>query len=338
MQLRQWARPLSATVFAAVLQGPFFAATAFAQEDDNPLVLADEPTTFAYNYGENETTRTAGMAGAARATGHGTSALFVNPANMVQTRIYHIGAMAQVTPEYNRQVYGGAIVDSVTSRLAGGIAVHGGFLDPDGIDRSWLDVRLGLAYPIADALYVGFSGRYLKVTQDALGVLGESRASGGLRDPEGGRFAFVNVPTFDAGVTIRAAESLFFGVAGQNLSFPDNGLLPTTFGGGAGFVSEGLTIEVDGLADFNSYESTSARIMGGAEYVAAGHVPLRAGYRFDQGAESHALSGGLGYIANEFSAELSVRRTIAGPSSTMIFIGLAYFLESSGLTRGPAAF
>lgn len=317
---------------------PLIAEKAHAQEDDNPLVLADEPTTFAYNYGENESARTGALGGAQRATGQSTAALFLNPANMVLTRAYHIAAMAQVTPEYNRQVYGGAIVDSVTSRLAGGIAVHGGFLDPNGIDRSWLDVRLGLAYPVADSLYVGFSGRYLKATQDQLGVLGDSRASGGLRDPEGGRFAIVNVPTFDAGLTIRAGDSVFIGVAGQNLSYPDNGILPTTFGGGVGFSSGGLTLEADGIADFNSYESTSARIMAGGEYLAGEHVPLRLGYRLDQGAGSHALSGGLGYIANEFSAEVSVRRTVAGPSATMIFIGLAYFLESSGLTRAPSDF
>ena len=59
---------------------------------------------------------------------------------------------------------------------------------------------------------------------------------------------------------------------------------------------------------------------------------LRLGYRFDQGASSHAISGGLGYLTREFMIDASVRRTIAGPEATTIFLGAGYFLESSGLT------
>ena len=48
----------------------------------------------------------------------------------------------------------------------------------------------------------------------------------------------------------------------------------------------------------------------------------------------HALSGGLGYIGNEFSVEASVRRTLSSDvGATTVVIGLAYFLESSGITR-----
>jgi hypothetical protein len=308
------------------------ARTALAQDEASTLVEGTEPTQFAFNYGETETPRAAALGGAQRAAGNGASGLFMNPANMVQTRVYHIEALGQITPEYGRQVYGGSIVDSVTGRLAGGLSIFGGFLDPDGIDRSWLDIRLALAYPISDRFYVGLGGRYMKVTQDGLGVLGDSRASGGLRDPEGGRFAFVNIPTFDAGFTVRASDNIFLSIAGQNLSFPDDGIMPTTVGGGIAFANEDFTIEADGLADFTSYSETSARIMAGGELLAGDHIPLRLGYRFDQGADSHSISGGFGYIAREFSAELSVRRTVAGPEATMIVFGLGYFLESSGLT------
>ena len=33
------------------------------------------------------------------------------------------------------------------------------------------------------------------------------------------------------------------------------------------------------------------------------------------------------------SVEASVRRTLVGPDATMLFFGVAYFLESSGLTK-----
>jgi hypothetical protein len=312
--------------------------TAAAQEEEDgasgsPIVSGEAPATFAFDYGDTETTRAAAMSGAMRAAGNGTTAVFVNPAAMTLTRVYHIEGQAQVTPEFGRHVYGGTIVDSVTSRLAGAFAVNGGFLDEDGIDRSWIDVRLALAYPITDAFSVGLGGRYMKVVEDGLGPLGDSKASGGLRDPEGGRFALENVPTFDAGIAIRAGDVVRIGLSGQNLSYPDHGLMPTTFGGGVAAATEDFTIEVDGLADFNSYEDVSARIMGGGEILLADAVPIRAGYRYDQGADSHALSGGIGYLGREFSIEGSVRRTIAGPDATVLVFSVAYFLESSGLAH-----
>jgi len=309
----------------------FPSLAAFA--DPTAVETTDTPSTFAYNYGEVETPRSAAMGGANRAAGNGTTALFMNPANIALTRVYHIEAIGQITPEVGRQVYGGAIVDSTTNRLAGGTAITGGFMDPSGTDRSWMDIRLGLAFPVNDNFYIGLGGRYLKLTENGPGPFGPSKASGGLKDPSGGRFALVNIPTFDAGVTLKLANIVHIGLAGQNLTYPNNGYLPTTAGGGIGVATEDFTIEADAIADFNSYLKPTARVMAGGEYLLINHIPLRAGYRYDQGANSHALSAGVGYIAREFSIEASVRRTVAGPAATMIFFGAAYFLESSGLTK-----
>ncbi|MBW2528450.1 MAG: hypothetical protein JRI23_30020 [Deltaproteobacteria bacterium] len=249
------------------------------------------------------------------------------------TRVYHIEALGQWTPEAARQVYGGCIVDS-TRRLAGALALFGGFIDPDGFDRSYLDLKLALSFLLSKEFSFGMGGRYLKLDQEGYGPLGDSRASGGLLDPDDmpqGRDALVNTVTFDAGLVLRATDELHIGVVGKNLAYADNALLPTTLGGGVGYGSEDFSIEVDGLADFNSWLDISGRVMAGGEYLAGDHFPLRLGYRFDQGAMSHELSGGLGYVERRFSVEASVRRTLAGPSATLIFVGLAYHLESSGL-------
>lgn len=299
----------------------------------DPSVL---PSQVIYNYGENEEARSAALGGAARAIGNATSALFLNPADMVETRVYHIQAIAQVTPETGRQVYGGAIVDSVTGRLAGGVSVLGGFMDKDGLNRSSLDVRIGLAYPVSDKLFFGVTGRYAKVTQAGYGPFGHDPISGGLVDPAGGRFAFVNAITFDAGLTIKATDNLYVSAVGSNLTYPNNSLVPTFVGGGIGYASGDFSLEADGLADLTSYTKTTGRFMAGGELLAGDHFPIRAGYRFDQGAKMHWASAGLGYIANEFSVEASVRRTLGSPGATMMVFSIAYFLESSGLTRSPA--
>lgn len=78
------------------------------------------------------------------------------------------------------------------------------------------------------------------------------------------------------------------------------------------------------------------RAMAGAEYLISGSVPLRAGYRYDAGAESHALSAGVGYVERSFSADAAVRRVVSGDKATAIVIGVTLHLEASGLTPSPA--
>lgn len=301
------------------------------------------PPQLASNYGENETPRAAALGGALRALGNGTSSIFLNPSAMVETRVYHLQGIFQGTPEARRHMYGGVVVDSVTGKLAGAISFVGGFVDADGLDRQSLDARVGLAYPITERLFVGVAGRYAKITQDgtlADGGLGDSPISGGLLEEEEGeivgRHSFVNEFTFDAAITVKPTDNLYIAAVGQNLSYPDHGLLPTTVGGGVGIGTADFSIEVDGLVDLNSYRDATYRLMAGGEYLAADHFPLRAGYRFDQGANQHALSLGVAYVGTQFSIEGAVRRALAGGGPTTFVIGLSYHLESSGLTRAPA--
>jgi hypothetical protein len=304
-----------------------------AQADPSEL-----PSQFGYNYGETDTPRSGGMAGALNALGGDTTAHYINPANLGLMHLYHIQALTQFTPEAGRHLYGGAIVDS-TRRLSGGVSFIGGFQDTDGIDRSHLDMRVTLAFAISHMFHLGLSGRYLSLDQEGFGPLGESRVSGGLHDaddaPEG-REALVNNVTFDAGLTLVATDELHIGISGHNLTYPDNGILPTTLGGGIGYKTGDFSIEVDGVADFNSWVEPSPRIMAGGEYLIADRFPARVGYRFDlmNGSElpaSHQLCAGFGYVDESFSVEASVRRTLVGPSATMIMAGIAVHLESFGV-------
>ncbi|WP_233562457.1 porin family protein [Sorangium cellulosum] len=305
------------------------------------------PPQLAYAYGENETPRAAAFGGALRALGNGTSAVFLNPSAMVETRVYHLQGLFQGSPEAGRHTYGGAVVDSVTGKLAGGISFVGGFVDAEGVDRQFLDARVGLAYPITERFFVGLTGRYAKITQDGTppaGGLhdsnGEDPVSGGLIEKEDGdvvgRHSFVNELTFDAAITVKPTDNLYIAAVGQNLSYPDHGLLPTTIGGGVGFGTPDFSVEVDGLVDLNSYRDTTYRLMAGGEYLVADHFPLRAGYRFDQGADQHALSLGVAYVGTQFSVEGALRRALAGGGPTTFVVGLSYHLESSGLTRASS--
>ena len=322
---------------AAALTGALLLGATPAAADPDPFNPDRLPTQVLYNYGENETTRSGAMGGALRALGNGTSALFLNPSAMTTTRVYHIEAQAQLSPEAGRQIYGGNVVDSVTGRLAGAASFSGGFVDPDVTHRSLIDVRAGLAYPVSDRFSIGLGGRWLKLNQESVTApFPVDGISGGLGDPPGGRgsrFSLVNSLTFDVGVTAKLGDSIYVAVVGQNLTYPNNGLLPTTVGGGLGFANSNLSIEGDGIADLSSWGKATARLMFGGEYLVADHVPIRLGYRFDQGAKLHTLSAGLGYISPEFSVEGSVKRSLSQPGVTTMIFSVAYFLESSGLTR-----
>lgn len=284
-----------------------------------------------YNYEEIETPRLTATNGATRALSSSTEALFSNPANMSASRVYHLNALAQIWPESRRQSYGVAAVDSVGSsaRVAGGIGATYNTQDSDGINRKWTDVRFALSYPFSEHFYLGVGGRYLRLKQNGEGPLGSSSASSGLSGDY-----IVNGFGLDAAATIKPTDGLALSVVGSNLNNPGSSFQPTSFGGGIGFGKELFSLEGDVLADFTTWDRTTLRAMAGGEFLAGDHFPLRAGYRYDDGAKSHSLSAGLGYVDAQFGAEVALRRVISGESATAIVFGFSYHLDSGGLTQG----
>lgn len=287
------------------------------------------PPELGWNYGEQETPRTAAMGGAGRAIGTDLNGFFSNPASIAASRVYHMGALAQVWPQASRQSYGLALVDSATSRVAAGV---GGFYtvqDSDGLRRKATDARLALAFPLSERLFVGLTGKYLKLRQDGLGPLGASYASGGLAND-----SIVNGFSFDAGLSVRPSNLVAIGLTGTNLTNPGDGFRPLGLSGGIGIGKREFSLEGDVAADFTTFKKTTMRYMVGGEFLAAESYPLRLGYRFDQPLKNHAISGGLGYLDRQFGVEISVRHSVSGDRSTAVFLGLQLFLEGMGLARG----
>jgi opacity protein-like surface antigen len=304
------------------------AANSFASR-----ALADNsklPPEVGYNYQEIETPRLTGTNGATRALSSSTEALFDNPANMSASRVYHLSALAQIWPESRRQSYGVAAVDSVGSsaRVAGGIGATYNTQDTDGIDRKWTDLRFALSYPFSDQFYLGIAGRYLRLKQSGEGPLGKSLASDGLP----GQY-IVSGFTFDAAATFKPSDGLAISVVGSNLNNPGNGFQPMSLGGGIGFGKDLFSLESDAVLDFKTWDRTTVRAMAGGEFLAGDHFPLRAGYRYDDGARSHSISAGLGYVDTAFAAEIAVRRVVSGEIATAIVFGFSYHLDSGGLTQ-----
>ncbi len=292
-----------------------------------------------YDQGEIPSPRTLAFGGAQNALGASTTALYGNPANLPLTRVYHFEGIAALSPQARRQTYGGAVVDSSTSRVAGGVGGTWSVLDPDGIHRTWTDLRLVLAYPLGDRFSVGATGRYLRASQaTSTGPLGASLASDGHGDA-----SLYNAVTFDVGATAIPADGLRIGVVGHNLTNPGTALAPTMVAGGIGYATASgvVSIEGDAQADFTTWKSARGRYMLGGEVFLAGHFPIRLGYRYDDGYKTHAVSGGLGYVERRWSFEVSVRQDVAGQlPQTVVVAGLRFFYDaaSSGESDTPDNF
>ncbi len=285
-----------------------------------------------YEGGEVQHPRLLGMAGAQTALGTSTNALFSNPANLVLARVYHFEGLAALGPEARRQSYGGAIVDSSTNRLGGGLGGVWSMMDPDGIRRTWTDLRVALAYPLGDMLAIGLTGRYIRVSQAvSRGPLGASFASDGTRgDPIFARF------TFDAGATLSPTEGLRIGLVGKNLTYPENGFAPTQLSLGVGYAAKVFSVEADGLVDFNTFGRPRARGMIGGEVLIADRFPVRLGYRYDDGLRAHAITGGLGYVDRRWSFEIGARRDVAAAHpATTVGAGIRYFYDGQSAADEP---
>jgi hypothetical protein len=287
-----------------------------------------------YDRGEFATTRAMAMGGAANALGVSTTGLFLNPANLPFARVYHIEANGMLSPEARRQTFGGAIVDSVLNRLglSAGFAASWSTQDPDGVKRTWSDLRLSLAIPLGDRFALGATGRYLRAEQAVgKGPFGASLASDGT--PTG---TVVNAPTFDLGLTAAFTKELRLGVVGHNLTNPGHSLLPTTLAGGLGYGSREFSVEAGAHIDFTTFGKPKVRAMFGAEVFLADRIAVRGGYSYDDGFGTQAVSAGLGYIDRKWSVELSGKRDVAGQlQATQSVLSLRYFYDAVGINDEP---
>jgi hypothetical protein len=298
--------------------------------------LADPMSTSpeqAFDQGEVPNPRAVGMGGALNALGVSTASIFLNPANMALAKVYHLEALASYSPEAKRQTYGLAIVDSVlnSSHIAGGLGGTWSEYDPGGIHRRWTDVRGALALPLGDHLALGGTGRWLRADQSlGTGPFGTSLASDGNNGP------LINTITFDAGATVSLGDSFRMAVVGHNLTNPGTALAPITGAVGIGYTTPTFSIEGDGSLDFTTWGSARARLMGGAEYFAADHYAVRAGWRYDWGTKINSPSLGFGYIDPRWSIELGLRHDlISDHAETLGTLSLRYFYDALGSQPTP---
>ncbi len=291
-------RTISTTLVAATLT---MTSAAFAQVAGAP----ETPTT----------TRMMALGGNAQAAAQSTSGLYSNPAAMSLGRVYHVDSSILYDPTVNRWAFGGTIADT-TRMVSAALSYNYSLLD--GSDsRHNHDVRLGLSVLLTEGVALGVTGRYMNYDGTASTNTTLGTAFSGL--------------TVDVGAVVRPATWLTLAVTGYSLTNPDTALTPISVGGGVAVTPiEALSIIVDNVWDLRTFSEPRMRLNGGAE-VMLGHVPLRAGYLYDDtrlNGPVHTITGGVGYVDTAFGVEAAVRQDVAGASQTTLMLNLRYFYRA----------
>jgi len=241
-----------------------------------------------------------------RATATSNSAVLYNPAALVLTRAYHVEGTVDYMPDRHTVALGGNVADSLTSRVAAGLAVRG-FL---GGDRGLggIDGRLALGLPLSDAVSIGVSARYLNVSHDDAQL-----------DPGGKAKGF----TLDASLRVSPIPSLQLYVGGFNLIDRKSAYAPVLVGGGAGLTLGDLAvIGADVLVDLSSFRRENLTFGAGLELLASQPFPIRVGYQRDSQREQNTLSFGIGYSGRQASVDLSMRQDLGGANDTRFMGGV----------------
>lgn len=260
------------------------------------------------------------MGGALRAAAVSTPSLYMNPAGMAVGRLYHLEAAYQYDNAAQGHLANAAVVDS-TNKVGGGLGATYAVSDPDHADRSFYDLRLGLAAPLAQGFSLGLTLKYLHLEQSGTPALGAAAAAA-TDEP------LLDDFTFDAGAMLRLGEMLTLGVAGYNLTNLGTPEAPLEVGFGAAVTVGGLfVVDADAILDLTTYDRVVSRYAIGGEYFAASRYPLRLGYSIEPRTEEQFFAGGVGYVDQRFSTEVSVRQQIAGGTDTTIAGAIKFFVH-----------
>ena len=272
-----------------------------------------------------------------RAAAASTQAQAENPANLPIGGLYHVESLISYEPQQGRLGWGASAVDSMTSQLAAGLSVRGLFLDNEAGDNGGWEARLSLGMPIGDVLLLGVAGRYAKLTlSDPHARVEPTITEQGTVEPDPDeppdRTFRLRGFTMDAACTLRIGNSFAVSALGYNLVDRDSPLAPVMVGGSATATlgDAGLSLGGDVLVDLNKHEAFSGPKLlagGGLEYLASGVAPIRAGYRYDQGRDQHAVTGGIGFVQRQAGFQVSLRQVVGSLPETTMMAAVQYFVH-----------
>lgn len=261
--------------------------------------------------------RSLAMGGAGRADARGDQGPLLNPAGMSLSRVYTVDAGYQFITRDGGHAARASVVDSTSAfKLAGGLFYGYRTSRPAGVPAlTGHEAGLSLAYPFADRVFLGVTGKYLTIS-GPVELDGRAKHSGF---------------TVDAGLAIRVGSVLTLGVAGYNLRELSTRMAPVSLGYGVALQPiPDLTFVADAFHDFTTTDPSRGTVItlaGGVEYMWQRKVVFRAGGGRDGGLEHGYLTAGLAALSEMGAMDLAVRQDVSGQAKlTFIAVGLRLFV------------
>ena len=223
------------------------------------------------------------MGDAFRAVASSNEALFFNVAGLAQAEKYEIDAgyaLNRSVTDLSRLDF--SVTDSRTSRVAAGLAYTRLTGDGTSGPTEGHIGTLGMAFPFSDVAAFGLSVKYLSFERP---------------DP-------TNAVTGDLGLFVKAGEWVRVGAAAYNVVDVTSREAPLGAGGGVSIGNDlDFRAAFDAAFDLSRNDETPLSLHAGAEYLAGGAFPLRAGFKRYDAEDRNYLSFGTGYLTPEFGLE-----------------------------------
>ena len=266
-----------------------------------------------------DTTYGLAMGSGARAGATGVSALAYNTSNMAAVSTYDVEAFSQIIPGSKSDggtywTMGSSISDSTTSKkIAMGTSFRGVWSGENRRYSGW-DWRSGIGIQAVPQLGIGVGFRWAKLKSE--------RHEGQRLSP-----SFDGI-TMDASLTITPIPWLRVSGLGYNLIKTHSALAPQMAGGSVSLAPvEAFSIGGDMLFDFTTFRKTELIAGAGVSYIAGEMVPLRFGYRRDQGRNLNQITAGAGFNKGKVGAEMALRQDIGGRKETYLIVMFRFVVQ-----------
>ncbi|HUB06244.1 MAG TPA: hypothetical protein VMB50_04550 [Myxococcales bacterium] len=264
-------------------------------------------------------TRSVAMGDAFRAVGTSNDAIVDNPSGLAISQHYEIDGFFGYAFASPATYWNASIVDASTIPLAVGVDYTHLDSGTSPIRFGGNNLRLALAYPINDQLFIGISGNWLDFNP--------SPASPTVA--ANGDLLHANSITGDAAITYKPIDIVSIALVGYNLVNVDNPFLAPLEAALAAAVGTDTTFRVaaDVVANFSQPSLVLDAHVGG-EYLIAQLVAVRAGYMYDGLLKANFGSIGAAVIVPGFSIDASFRQQIGQWNDNAVIVGLKLFLPT----------
>ncbi len=241
-------------------------------------------------------------------------AIFYNPAALAAQKTFIAnlaGTMYRVGADTDASMFGGSVVDSVSSPVAAGFSYN--YATTLGYHTKGAFggmTNLAIAFAVGDNLFLGATGTYVNMYSD-------TRA--------------VNAITMTAGAFLKFGKIFTGGFTGYNLIntyHPD--LLPIGMAAGIA-LGPGDTFHVtaDWQRMYGSNNVHSDKWAAGAEVFLWDVVALRGGWLYSAGDNAQWWSTGLGFAISGFGAEFAYRQSFGGATFRNLAMMIKYAMPGT---------